>query len=149
MLLTAALAVPVFAQYRDDDYNRRGSRGRGGYGYGDRNGSWQRFGGSPVRDAIRDLQAIGSRARVDSHERDHFRDGVRHLMRFEDRLRSGRWDGDALDDAIEDIQDLSQADQLNPRDRSILRQDLHALRNFRANRGNGYGYRDDRARWPY
>ncbi|HET8547719.1 MAG TPA: hypothetical protein VFL57_06945 [Bryobacteraceae bacterium] len=145
VLLAAALTVPAFAHDPDDDYyrgSRRDQRSRG---------IWQRFGGSPVRAAIRDLQAIGSHARVGGHDRDHFYNGIERLRRFDDGLRSGRWDSGAIDKGIEDVKHLSEADQLNPRDRAVLREHLFALRDFRANRGNwSYGgYRDDRLRWPY
>ena len=127
LLLAAALAAPAPA--RDNDDYRRG-------------GGWQRFGGSPVRSAIRDLQSIGSRTRVDGHERDHFRGAIDRLRRFEDRWRDGRWDGGSLDRAIEHIRDLADARQLHPRDRSLLRQHVYALRDFRSNRDDRYwGYR--------
>ena len=136
VLLAATLATPVIA--RDDDYYRRDRRDIPS------NGRWQRFGGSPVRAAIRDLQMIGSRARVGGHDRDHFYNGVDRLRRFEDRLRDGRWDGGAIDKAIEHVRHLSESDQLHPRDRSILRQHLYALRDFRSNRDQ---YRSRTGSW--
>jgi hypothetical protein len=140
--LAAALMVPGFARDRDDDYYRGGRRS---------NSTWQRFGSTPVRAAIRDLQAVGSRARLSGHDRDHFRNGIERLSRFDDRLRSGHWDSGAIDKGIEDLKHLSDAEQLHPRDRAVLRDDLYALRNFRANRGNASygGYRNDRSSWPY
>jgi hypothetical protein len=120
------LAAPVFA--RDDDYYRRGPRDNRS------NGSWQRFGAPPVRAAIHELQAIGSRARLNGNDRDDVREGIERLRRFEDRLREGRWDNGALDRGIERVRDLSDSSRLHPRDRSVLRQHLYALRDFRANR---------------
>jgi hypothetical protein len=134
--------MPGLARDRDDDYYRRGGRS---------NGVWQRFGSSPVRSALRNLESVASRNRLSGHDRDHARDGIERLRRFDDRLRTGRWDGGAIDKAIEDVKHLSEADRLNPRDRAMLRDDLYALRDFRANRGNASygGYRNDGSRWPY
>jgi hypothetical protein len=137
LLIAATLAAPGFARDRDDDY-RRGDNGR----YGRSNGDWQRFGASPVRAAVRDLQAIGSRARLSGRDRNHVRDGIERLLRFDDRLRAGHWDGGAIDKGIEHVRDLVDANQLHPRDRSVLREHLYALREFRSNRGGAsYGYR--------
>jgi hypothetical protein len=141
LVLTAALIVPGFARDRDDDYYRGGRS----------NGGWQRFGSSPVRAALRDLEVIGSRGRLSGHDRDHVRDGIERLRRFDDRLRAGRWDSGAIDKGIENVKHLAEADRLNPRDRAVLRDHLYALRDFRANRGNSTygGYSNDRGRWPY
>ena len=141
VLLAAALVVPGFAQYRDDPY----------YGGRRSNGTWQRFGSSPVRAAIRDLQSIASRARLSGRDRDRAHNAIDRLSRFDDRLRSGRWDGGAIDKGIDEVKHLTETDRLMPRDRSILRDHLYALRDFRANRGNtSYGgYRADRPRWPF
>ncbi|MEZ5356135.1 MAG: hypothetical protein R2762_26160 [Bryobacteraceae bacterium] len=87
---------------------------------------------NPVRVALTDLQAIGSRARVDNHEAKHFRRAIEELAQFDERARRGRFDRGSLNDAIGNMEHLAQADQLHPRDRARLRQDLYALRGLRA-----------------
>ncbi len=89
----------------------------------------------PVNRAMRDLQTIFSRARVDNHEANHFRRAIDELNDFQRRAARGRFDYGNLDRAIGNIADLAQADQLHPRDRAILREDLFNLRNFRSYAG--------------
>ena len=157
MLATLTIAPTAFAD-DDDDWRRSRRADRDGwygrnrdYGYGrhdnrgygrdrnrNRSGSWASYGRSGPRydDAIvsrtlADLRVAASRNRVDSHEREHFRRAMSSLQQVEYELRSGRFNDDRLDDAMEDLRDLAQADQVHPRDRQILGRDLMALRNLR------------------
>ena len=159
-LLAAGLLVPALpASADDDDYlwgrdrwpqDRRDrdvySRDRYGYGYGS---------GSPVQRAMQDLRRVESRSRVAGHNREHFYNAMDRLRTFDERLRrEGRWDSGRLDKAIEDLKHLSEADELHPRDRAVMRDSLYALREFRSSRGGGgyYGYGDrsrDRNPWPW
>jgi hypothetical protein len=168
ILVIAALAVPMFAQYpygrgrddgyygrddgyygRDDDYGRRG---RGGY-RNDRSGGYS----SAVIDrTIRDLQYAASRNRVTGHDRNHFSRAMNELQQFSYKSQQGKFDTGKLDKVIEDLDHLSRADQVHPRDRQILGRDMQELRIFRSNRSgydNGYGgYRggaDNRGGWPW
>ena len=162
MLLTALTMAPAAFADDDDDWRRSGRDGRGwGYDtdrdrdrhrygnrdrYGDRDryrnrgGSWERFGRSNRYDTsivsrtISDLRVAASRNRVDSHEREHFRNAVSSLQQFEYELRSGRFNDDRLEDAMDDLRDLARADQVHPRDRQILGRDLAALNNLRYRR---------------
>jgi hypothetical protein len=124
---------------------------RGGYGYGygndsgyrrdmtygNSNGRW-RNSGNPVTSAMRDLESIFRRSRVDHHEADHFRDALRELSQFDDRARRGRFDRDSLNDAIENMRDLARADQLHPRDRQTIARRVQELRYFRDQGDRGW-----------
>lgn len=122
LLLCAGLAS---AQYRDrgpnrDDYTR----------------------GDVIRRALDHVSNSRSYAWVDRHERGHFDQAQRDLSIFQDHWRRGRFDKDRLDGAIENLRDLADADQVNPRERELLRRDVRDLREFRANRGGNYrGFR--------
>jgi hypothetical protein len=124
----------LFAQWR---------HGRGddrGYGYG---------GGNPVDRAMSDLQRV-SRS---SGDRKHVDSAMHNLQRFQANSANGKFDKDRLDGAIEDIQHLVNSNQINPRDRQALNNDLGALRAFRSSGGyNGRGYNNGRynnGRYPY
>ena len=124
--------------YLDDDYRYRNN---GPYAYG-------RNTGSLINQVMSDISRAASYARVDGHERRHFDDAIQKLREFQDRWAQGKFDQHKLDKAIEDLQHLANAAQLRPRDRDMLANDLVALRDFRANRGQysngGNGvYRDD------
>ena len=155
-MLMAALMMAPAAFADDDDWRRSGRDGRGwGYGrdrdrdrdrygnrdrYENRGGSWERFGRSNRYDTsivsrtISDLRVAASRNRVDGHEREHFRSAMSSLQQFEYDLRSGRFNDDRLEDAMNDLRDLARADQVHPRDRQILGRDLAALNNLRYRR---------------
>lgn len=90
---------------------------------------------NPVNRALRDLQMIYSRANVDRHESEHFRRAIHELNEFQRRAADGRFDYGRLDRAIDNMADLAKADQLHPRHRSMLREDLFELRNFRSYAG--------------
>ncbi|MBM3734472.1 MAG: hypothetical protein FJW39_01690 [Acidobacteria bacterium] len=117
-----------------------GYRGGGGGGYG--YGASSR-GNDPVRLAIRDLETIYSRARVDHHERDHFRKAIGALREFEDRAYRGRFDEHLINRAIEDMSHLAAAQQLHPRARGVIGERMRDLRGFceRGSRGGYPGYR--------
>ena len=140
VLLLAMAALPAFADDRwdRDRYERdryaRYDRGRDG---GWRQGSYNV---SIVDRTMSDLRRIGSRNRMDGHERNHFERALYHLDRFrQNYARERRFDRSRLDDAIEHIADLSRARQIHPRDREVLSRDLYALRDFRS-RGSGGGW---------
>jgi hypothetical protein len=128
---------------RDDRY---GYGDRPGYGdYDRRNGGWQRS-GSPVDTVIRDLDRVNSRSRfVDSHDRKHLDKAREELFKFQDRWTSGKFDTGKLDKAVENLEHLMRADQIHPRDRQLLAEDMRMLRDFRSGRGSyrggPYGYR--------
>ena len=122
-----------YGQGRDDRYRRNR---QGGY-----------YGGNVIGRVQNDLARVQSYSRIDNHERDHISKAMSELSRFEDQYRNnGRFDKGRLDRAIDALNHLSNADQLNPRDRDMLRADRDMLRDFRANGGysnggNGnYGY---------
>lgn len=120
-----------------------GDRGRSGYGgYDNRGGSGYRGGGSyrsggPVMAALRDLREIYSRARVDDHERDHFRRAISALEDFDERARRGRFEGKYLDRALDNMSHLADARQLHPRAREVVRMRMRDLERMGS---NGYRY---------
>ncbi len=118
-------------------YGRRGpDRDRG---YGD-----YRYGSSPVDRVLSDLSSTRSYRFVDGHERKHMDKAYSSLLRFRDNWARGRFDRDRLDEAIENLDHLAGADQVNPRERRLFARDRDMLRDFRASRGGGR-YRG----WPY
>ena len=56
-----------------------------------------------------------------------------------------QWDNGRLDHAIDALNHLANAQQLDPRSRRLMADDANLLRQFRASRGNynngPYGYR--------
>lgn len=126
MMMAAAAVIPAAA----DDRGSYGNRGRGnGYGsYGRDRGA---RGGNPVVAAMRDLESIFRRARVDDHEADHFRRALRELDQFDQRAARGRFDRGSLNSALDNMGDLAQADQLHPRDRQLIRRHMQDLRFLR------------------
>lgn len=137
-----ALTVPAFAQrYPDPYYGNRNpyngnNRGRYGNGYGD-----------PVDRALSNLQRAASMNRYDHHERSHFDKAIHELSKFRDRWRGGRFDRGALDKAISNMDDLSRARQLHPRDRDAITRDLYDLRAFRDGGGGYNGGNGPYRRW--
>ncbi len=132
LLMAAAVALPALAQ------PRRGYPGYGNDRY-DRDGYANSYGresyrGSPVTAAMRDLEMIFRRARVDNHEANHFRRALNELADFDRDARRGRFDRGSLDSALDNMGDLARADQLHPRDRQIIRQRMNDLAYLR-NRG--------------
>ena len=136
--LIAAIAIPAAAgdrrgNQRDQGYNYRYND----QGYGsvrDRDNS--RYGGdyrhgNPVTAAMRDLESVFRRARVDHHEANHFRRALRELAEFDRNAMRGRFDRGSLDSAMDNMADLAQADQLHPRDRQLIGRRLQELAYFR------------------
>lgn len=147
LLITAAATIPAVAQdrrgyppYQDDRGYGRDNRGYGNGGYGNggygRDGSYGAYGrqsgrGNPVTTAMRDLQMVFRRARVDNHEADHFRRALRELAEFDQGASRGRFDRRSLDRAVDEMANLAQADQLHPRDRQLIRLRMNDLRYLR------------------
>ena len=147
VLMTVVAAIPAAA---DDRRSRQPDR-RYGYGQDDRSygygqdgrsygyGRNSYFGGNtrqypspnPVTAAMRELEYVFRRARVDSHEANHFRRALRELADFDRNAARGRFDRGNLNRAIDNMADLAQADQLHPRDRQLIRQRLEDLLYFR------------------
>ena len=117
ILLVAAVAVPMFAQYpysrgRDDGYYGRDD---GYYGRDDdyRRGPYRNGGAysSAVIDrTMRDLEVAASRNRVDGHDRNHFSRAMNELQQFSYRSQQGKFDNGKLDKVIEDLDHLSRAE---------------------------------------
>ncbi|MEZ5402367.1 MAG: hypothetical protein R2729_22020 [Bryobacteraceae bacterium] len=129
--LLLGTAPDLFAQYNGRDGGWRGPRSGAGSPYA-RPGTYRT---NPVDTSLRDLQSIFSRARVDNHEANHFRKAIDKLIQFDERARRGKFDRGKLDDAIDNMEHLARADQLHPRDRARIREDMFALRTIR-NRGD-------------
>jgi hypothetical protein len=132
--------------YRDPYYDGRTGAydaypGRGAYGSA---GS-----GAVVDRVLYNLNTAASNSRVDSHERGHFNTAQQELMNFQSRWAQGQFDTGRLDRAVSAIQDLVNSDQLNPRYRSVLANDLAALRQFRASGGRGGYYAPSYQSGPY
>ena len=124
--------------YGHDPYNDN-RYGRDGYGYGSGG-----YNSSLVDQVSRDVAMVRSNSRVDGHERDHFDTVQRELADFQRRSTQGRFDNGRLDRAISSLSHLVNSDQIDPRGRRILANDLANLRSFRAN-----GWRDSGAYGPY
>ena len=117
---------------RDFDYRRDGNRDYS-FGRNNDNGSFGRQyrGGDPVTAAIRELEYVFRRSRVDNHEANHFRSAMHALAEFDQRASRSQFDRGNLDRAIGDMADLAQARQLNRRDRQLIGRRLEDLRYYR------------------
>ena len=128
---------------RNDRYRDRNTRP--GYGYGNNRDPYYGYGGnssvygrqsnSVVNRAMQNLQSAAARNRVDSHERDHFNRAMSELQKM--RYNQGNVDSRSLSRVLEDLDHLSRADQVNPRDRQLLARDRQALASMYS---GGYGY---------
>jgi len=135
MAMAAAMAIPAAAQWRNDGPGYRG----GGPGWDNRGNSRdnrynygrQGMRGNPVPAAMRDLEMIFRRARVDNHEANHFRRALQELNDFNRNAARGRFDRGSLNSALNNMADLARADQLHPRDRQIIRARMDDLRRLR------------------
>lgn len=132
MAIAAMVAIPSTAQWRNDGPGYRG----GGYGWDNRGNGRYDYGrqgmrGNPVTSAMRDLEMIFRRARVDSHEANHFRRALSELDDFNRHAARGRFDRGSLNSALDNMGDLARADQLHPRDRQIIRARMDDLRRMR------------------
>lgn len=135
LMLAVALLGGVSAFADDDDRRDRdlryGDRGFGrGYGRDAGRDSYRRS-YDPIRASLNTLFAVQSRARVDRHEARHFREAIEELNQFADRRQRGRFDRDSLNEAIDHMRDLARADQLHPRDRSLVAASLRDLYRLR------------------
>ncbi|MBA3975688.1 MAG: hypothetical protein C0504_15900 [Candidatus Solibacter sp.] len=133
--ITAVFAVQVEAQGWGND-RRLGY----GYRYDGPGRDYDDYGpqyrtGNPVTGAMRDLEVIFRRARVDNHEANHFRRALRELEDFDRNARRGRFDRDSLHNALDNMDDLARADQLHPRDRQIIARRIQDLYRLRARAG--------------
>jgi hypothetical protein len=133
LLLRAGLAVVLAAGAFGYDPRWRREPYRGGAGYY----------GDVVPRVLSHLRGARSYRYVDNHDRRHFEDARRHLERFQSNWSRGRFDSGRLDDAIDNLKHLAQADRVHPRERAVFAEDIRALREFRARRGDYYG----RGRW--
>lgn len=111
--------------YRNDPYG-------GGYGYGNSSGYGNQA--AVINRTMQNLRSAASRNRVDGHERDHLNRAMSELQNM--RYNQGYPDSRSLSRVLEDLDHLSRADQINPRDRQILARDRQAL----ASMSGGYGY---------
>ncbi|MBE0658929.1 MAG: hypothetical protein IH602_14650 [Bryobacteraceae bacterium] len=135
-LILAAAITAVFAIQVDAQGWGTGPRQGYGYNNNDRGRGYDNYGpqyrtGNPVTGAMRDLEVIFRRARVDNHEANHFRRALRELEDFDRHARRGRFDRGSLNSAIDNMDDLARAHQLHPRDRQMIArriQELHHLR---------------------
>lgn len=139
-IVMAAITIPAAADDRRGNQRYQGY----GYGYGDRNGydrdrdygyRPQYRSGNPVTAAMRDLEFVFRRSRVDNHEANHFRRALRELADFDRNARRGRFDRGSLDRAMDNMADLAQADQLHPRDRQLIARRLQELNYLRGRAG--------------
>jgi len=118
-----------YRSQRDRERNRRRSDDYGyGYGYGRQNTAI-------VNRTLQDLQSAAARNRVDGHERNHFNRAIGELERL--RYGNGSMDSRGLSRVLEDLDHLSRANQVHPRDRQMLARDRQALA---STYGYGYGY---------
>lgn len=132
LILAALISVAAILPATADDgrrYRNNRGYGYGAYGYG--YGRGPNLGGNPVRAAMRDLEMIFRRARVDRHEANHFRRALHELAQFDRRAMQGRFDQSSLNAALRNMADLAQADQLHPRDRQIIRMRMDGLYRMR------------------
>jgi hypothetical protein len=130
--ITAVFAIPGEAQRWGD-----GPRQGPGYRYDAPGRGYDNYGpqyrtGNPVTGAMRDLEAIFRRSRVDNHEANHFRKALRELEDFDRNARRGRFDRGSLNSALDNMDDLARADQLHPRDRQIIARRIQELYRLRA-----------------
>jgi len=131
LILPALLGIAVAAQaQRYDAY------GQPDRGYYDDHSSR----GEAVDRAISDLRRTRT-AWFDHRDQQRIDKAISELYKFEDKLRRGRWDGDHLDRAIDNMKHLTESGRIPPRERDIIYNDTRALRDFRASRGR-YDRRD-------
>jgi hypothetical protein len=80
-------------------------------------------------------------------DRKRFDEARRELFDFESRFDQGRYERHELDEAIDRIQKVVNANSLDPRDRGALADDLRRMRDYREFRNHHgereyeYGYR--------
>lgn len=94
------------------------------------------------RDYARQDRGVFDRARMDlerasgypyasPHDRKRFDDARGKLYEFQIRFDQGRYDRHHLNEAIDRIQHVVEANSLDPRDRGALSDDLRRLKDYR------------------
>jgi hypothetical protein len=162
LLMTLCANAQVYNQgpYRDDPnrdndgYYQRDDRSypprnddryydnRGNYSQDRRSG--QR-GGSPVDQALRDLDYAASNRYLSRGDRKRFEKAREELMEFQNKLYRGRFDRHELDDSINAMQRVAERDRGNGYGGgSPLWDDVQRLREFRDSYRNDRGYGYDR-----
>jgi hypothetical protein len=121
------VAAGAFAQGYGYDRDSRRYRNESGYG------------GSPVERAMYDLNQVSSYGYRDRGDMRRVNKAREELREFQNKWARGRFDKGELDDAIGAIQHVVNSNWISPRDASMLQEDLYRLREFRAQRGYGYG----------
>jgi hypothetical protein len=136
VLLLAASANAQWRPFgdRDDDYGRGPARRGGPYR------------GDVIARALRDVESARSYDYADHHNRRHFEQARKDLVRFQERWYRGSFDKSRLDGAIENIAHLVRSRQVDPYERRMLERDLWDLRSFRERRGYETGWRSG-PRW--
>lgn len=107
-----------------------------------RNSDRGNYSGSIIDQVQADLSRAAAYSYTDNHERGHFNQAQQALQDFQNRWARGRFDKGPLDRAATSLQHLVNSDQLDERDRSILANDLNALRQFRSSGGYNRSNRD-------
>ena len=134
-LFAASAFAQGYGYDRDDRRYRDDRRCRDERGYG----------GSPVERAMNDLNQVSSYGYRDRGDMRRIEKAREELRDFQNKWVRGRFDKGELDEAIGAIQKVVNSNWISPRDASMLQDDLYQLREFRAQRGygygNGYGYR--------
>lgn len=133
-LMTAAavlvLAGSAFGQWRPDDGYYRNRYYDRGY----------RGGPDVIERVLSHIDHSGyfGQSQGDRRNLDHARND---LFRFRENWYRGKFDKDRLDSAIDHIHHVVDSTWIDPRERGRLTRDLYDLRDFRATRGYGGGYR--------
>ena len=104
----------------------------------DRDGRGNRRGGSPVEQALADLNYAESAAYPSHGVRKHFDHARKELWDFQRAWNERRFDRHELDEAISAMQKVVNTDGLRPNDRVTLVEDLHQLREMRLEYSNSY-----------
>jgi hypothetical protein len=134
--MVAVAGMPAWAQWPGDGYYSSGRNGRGSWSVRDDRG----MGIGLVQRVVHNLEMAESRSFVHRHERSHFRDARKHLLKFNENWRRGRFDQGRLDRAMDDMRHLVRADQVHPQVRQVIARDLRDLQRFRSGGGYGAGY---------
>jgi hypothetical protein len=140
-LIVLFFAASANAQWRrfgdNDDYNRGPDWRSGPY----------RGGADVISRALRDIESARSYRYSGNHQRRHFEDARKDLLRFQDRWYRGDFDRGRLDNAIGHIDHIVRSREIEPYERRILERDLWDLRSFRERRGDGRYSRGYRPGW--
>lgn len=86
----------------------------------------------PVETTIHDLEEIHAHHPFGGRQRERYDNAIRHLQQFGDRLHEGgSFDKDKLDQAIGDVQNVIDHNQMGPEARERLTHDVGELRRLR------------------